>query len=87
MAELFWQAKIWGLLHNPALKALHDNTGRQGSSFWRDLTVMQDWKSRGWDPNVHIQERVQAIKYISPNRSDHLSQRSWRDQQLRLSCR
>ncbi|MFZ4641561.1 MAG: type III-B CRISPR-associated protein Cas10/Cmr2 [Nodosilinea sp.] len=65
MGELFWQAKIWGLLHDPALKALHDNTGRGGSSFWRDLTVMQDWKSRGWDPNGHIQEQVEAIKYIS----------------------
>lgn len=43
MATAFWQAKIWGLLHDPALKALHNNTGRGGNSIWRQLEVMQDW--------------------------------------------
>lgn len=43
MATAFWQAKIWGLLHDPALKALHNNTGRGGNSFWQQLEVMQDW--------------------------------------------
>ena len=52
MTQLFWQAKIWGLLHDPALKALHDNSGRGGNSFWRDLVVMQDWVQNGWDPEA-----------------------------------
>ncbi len=50
MTQLFWQAKIWGLLHDPVLKALHDNSGRGGNSFWKKLTVMQDWVNQGWDP-------------------------------------
>ena len=49
MTQLFWQAKIWGLLHDPALKALH-TTGRGGNGLWRDLAVMQDWVDQGWDP-------------------------------------
>ncbi len=48
----FWQAKIWGLLHDPALKALHDNTGRGSNSFWQELEVMQDWKDNGWNPET-----------------------------------
>jgi len=52
MTQIFWQAKIWGLLHDPALKALHDNSGRGGNSFWRDLVVMQDWVQNGWDPEA-----------------------------------
>lgn len=50
MTQLFWQAKIWGLLHDPVLKALHNNSGRGGNSFWRDLVVMQDWVQNDWDP-------------------------------------
>lgn len=49
MSQAFWQAKIWGLLHDPALKALH-NTGRGGNGLWRELVVMKDWVERGWDP-------------------------------------
>ncbi|WP_448603422.1 type III-B CRISPR-associated protein Cas10/Cmr2 [Thermoleptolyngbya sp.] len=45
MSKLFWQAKIWGLLHDPALKALHDNTGRGGEGYWTDLAVMAGWES------------------------------------------
>lgn len=50
MAEAFWQAKIWGLLHDPAFKALHDNIGRGKNSFWHDLEVMQTWRENGWNP-------------------------------------
>jgi len=41
----YWQAKIWGLLHDPALKALHDASGRGREGVWRLLQVMQDWVS------------------------------------------
>ena len=45
MNQVFWQAKIWGLLHDPALKALHNNTGRGGEGGWQDLPVMAGWES------------------------------------------
>ena len=48
MSRVFWQAKIWGLLHDPVLKALHNNTGRGGNSVWQKLAVMQDWEN--YDP-------------------------------------
>ncbi len=41
----YWQAKIWGLLHDPALKALHDRTGRSGEGVWSHLAVMAGWQS------------------------------------------
>ena len=41
MAEAYWQAKIWGLLHDPALKALHDNTARGNEGVWQLLDCMQ----------------------------------------------
>lgn len=47
--SIFWQAKIWGLLHDPVLKALH-STGRGGNSYWQSLAVMHDWVENGWNP-------------------------------------
>jgi CRISPR-associated protein Cmr2 len=41
----YWQAKIWGLLHDPALKALHDKSGRGGEGLWSRLAVMAGWQS------------------------------------------
>ncbi|MEA5421093.1 type III-B CRISPR-associated protein Cas10/Cmr2 [Spirulina sp. CCNP1310] len=41
----YWQAKIWGLLHDPALKGLHNNTGRGGEGQWQTLTCMAGWHS------------------------------------------
>ena len=49
-AKVFWQSKIWGILHDPILKALHNNTGRSGNSFWQQLDVMQDWVQNNWNP-------------------------------------
>ncbi|MBK4728549.1 type III-B CRISPR-associated protein Cas10/Cmr2 [Oxynema sp. CENA135] len=43
--EPFWQAKIWGLLHDPALKALHDHTGRGREGFWEIVPLMEGWQS------------------------------------------
>ncbi|MBE9242220.1 type III-B CRISPR-associated protein Cas10/Cmr2 [Synechocystis salina] len=45
MSEVYWQAKIWGLLHDPALKALHNNSGRGGEGVWQSLACMQNWVS------------------------------------------
>ncbi|MBF2036024.1 MAG: type III-B CRISPR-associated protein Cas10/Cmr2, partial [Leptolyngbyaceae cyanobacterium T60_A2020_046] len=61
MTQLFWQAKIWGLLHDPALKALHDNSGRSGNGLWRDLAVMRDWVEHGWDPEAKSGKAWQHI--------------------------
>ncbi|WP_072619156.1 type III-B CRISPR-associated protein Cas10/Cmr2 [Spirulina major] len=41
----YWQAKIWGLLHDPALKGLHNNTGRGGEGQWQRLACMDGWHS------------------------------------------
>jgi CRISPR-associated protein Cmr2 len=50
VSEVFWQAKIWGLLHNPILKALHNNSTRGESSFWQYLEVMRTWQEKDWNP-------------------------------------
>lgn len=68
MSQLFWQAKIWGLLHDPVLKALHDNTGRGGNSFWRELQVMQDWVEQNFDPETSqstVLQHIHLADYIS----------------------
>ncbi|MFP4694430.1 MAG: type III-B CRISPR-associated protein Cas10/Cmr2 [Halothece sp.] len=51
MSEGYWQAKLWGLLHDPILKSLHNNqSGRGENSFWRDLPPMREWHENGWNP-------------------------------------
>ena len=47
MSEAYWQAKIWGLLHDPALKALHDKTGRGKEGVWQLLACMQGERKWG----------------------------------------
>jgi hypothetical protein len=39
MAYHYWQAKLWGLLHDPALKALHDASGRAKEGLWPNLAA------------------------------------------------
>ncbi|MCT7963011.1 type III-B CRISPR-associated protein Cas10/Cmr2 [Laspinema sp. D1] len=41
----YWQAKIWGLLHDPALKALQTNVGRGSEGAWSSLACMEGWIS------------------------------------------
>ncbi|OKH15960.1 type III-B CRISPR-associated protein Cas10/Cmr2 [[Limnothrix rosea] IAM M-220] len=43
--KAYWQAKIWGLLHDPALKALHKNSGRGEEGPWTKLACMEGWAS------------------------------------------
>ncbi|KJH70760.1 type III-B CRISPR-associated protein Cas10/Cmr2 [Aliterella atlantica] len=50
MSDIYWQAKIWGLLHDPALKALHNNSGRGENSCWQELAVMKNWQENNWNP-------------------------------------
>ncbi|BAZ04391.1 type III-B CRISPR-associated protein Cas10/Cmr2 [Calothrix sp. NIES-3974] len=67
-AKVFWQSKIWGILHDPILKALHDNTGRGGNSFWQRLDVMQDWVENNWNPEDSqgkLLKRMKLADYIA----------------------
>ncbi|MBG0742547.1 MAG: type III-B CRISPR-associated protein Cas10/Cmr2 [Cylindrospermopsis raciborskii KL1] len=51
MSEEYWRAKIWGLLHDPILKALHNNSGRGKNSFYKQLEVMKPWIETGKTPD------------------------------------
>ncbi|MDB9485191.1 type III-B CRISPR-associated protein Cas10/Cmr2 [Dolichospermum circinale CS-537/01] len=51
MTAEYWRAKIWGLLHDPVLKALHNNSGRGKSSFYEQLEVMKAWVETGKTPD------------------------------------
>lgn len=51
MTAEYWRAKIWGLLHDPVLKALHDNSGRGKNSFYKQLEVMKAWVEIGRTPD------------------------------------
>ena len=57
----FWKAKIWGLLHDPVLKALHSNTDPGLNSFWQDLAVMKEWQEKSWNPEESTET---ALKHI-----------------------
>ncbi len=45
MTKPYWQAKIWGLLHDPALKGLHNSSGRGDEGPWKTLACMEGWHS------------------------------------------
>ncbi len=62
MAQPYWQSKIWGLLHDPVLKALHNNSGRGSNSFWRDLEVMSNWVENSLNPEKSGKTIMKHIK-------------------------
>lgn len=62
MSKVFWQAKIWGLLHDPIFKALHDNNGRGRNSEWQQLAVMQDWVTNGLNPETATSRVMKQMK-------------------------
>jgi CRISPR-associated protein Cmr2 len=45
MSRLFWQAKIWGLLHDPALKPLRHTRNFSDEGPWCQLACMGGWVS------------------------------------------
>jgi CRISPR-associated protein Cmr2 len=69
VSKVFWQAKIWGLLHDPVFKALHNNSGRGDNSCWKKLAVMQDWQN--YDP-----EKNQGIAWRQIHLSDLIASAS-----------
>ncbi|RMF25723.1 MAG: type III-B CRISPR-associated protein Cas10/Cmr2 [Cyanobacteria bacterium J083] len=62
MSYAYWQAKIWGLLHDPVLKSLHSNSGRGGNSFWKKPGVMQEWVDNHWNPETSGKKILKHIK-------------------------
>ena len=62
MSKIFWQAKIWGLLHDPIFKALHDNSGRGNNSLWQELVAMKDWVDNGLNPEESGGKAMKQIK-------------------------
>ncbi|MBR8831954.1 MAG: hypothetical protein N5P05_001736 [Chroococcopsis gigantea SAG 12.99] len=66
MALGYWQAKIWGILHDPIFKGLHGNKGRGGNSFWGDLEVMKLWGNNNPEnPGKKILEHIKLADYIT----------------------
>ena len=45
MTRLYWQAKIWGLLHDPGLKALSQGKDFAREGQWEILACMSQWHS------------------------------------------
>jgi CRISPR-associated protein Cmr2 len=62
VSKVFWQAKIWGILHDPVFKALHDNSGRGQSGLWQELAVMKDWVENGLDPAKWSDKAITHLK-------------------------
>ena len=61
---VYWQAKIWGLLHDPAFKALHDNSGRGKEGAWKSLSCMQGWVSPKENTLKNSPYSTQWLKHI-----------------------
>lgn len=61
---VYWQAKIWGLLHDPVLKALHDNSGRGKEGAWNSLSCMQGWVSPKENTLKNSPYSTQWLKHI-----------------------
>jgi len=64
---LFWQAKIWGLLRTPLLKALYADldTGSEGDRRWLSLPAMQDWRDRDFDPDRSTSPLAEHLRLAS----------------------
>ncbi|MGF1588850.1 MAG: type III-B CRISPR-associated protein Cas10/Cmr2 [Pleurocapsa sp.] len=45
MTKLYWQAKVWGLLHDPGLKALSQGKDFAREGQWEILNCMSGWHS------------------------------------------
>lgn len=66
MSSIYWQSKIWGLLHDPALKALSfgKDFGREGQ--WELLACMNGWKSPKANGKTSGESNLQDkwLKYV-----------------------
>jgi CRISPR-associated protein Cmr2 len=65
MTKAFWQAKIWGLLHDPALKALRHSYRMGDEGPWRSLDCMDGWQSpKGTSTHPQTSYSSAWLKYI-----------------------
>ncbi len=58
MTQLFWQAKIWGLLHDSPLKPLIAD--KSGTGPWECLTVMAGWQAPGKNDRLTQADHIAA---------------------------
>ena len=63
MAQPYWQAKIWGLLHDPILKALSNSRDFSREGRWDLLRCMQGWHSPK-DTSTQEQYSAAWLKHI-----------------------
>jgi CRISPR-associated protein Cmr2 len=65
VSDGYWQAKIWGLLHDLVLKWLHNNEKRSDSSCWRELRkleVIQNWVDNKSNPEGSYRQILRHIR-------------------------
>jgi CRISPR-associated protein Cmr2 len=58
MTKAFWQAKIWGLLHDPLLKSLYQNKGQEG--IWVEIL-----RKLGNDNPAALKKKIQVADFIA----------------------
>jgi CRISPR-associated protein Cmr2 len=59
--QLYWQSKIWALLHDPIFKPFGNN--KSGESYWRTLAVMKDWQN--FSDNDKLLKYLKNADFIS----------------------
>jgi CRISPR-associated protein Cmr2 len=61
-SQLFWQAKIWAMLHAPALKVLEGTQANQNSPDWLNWAAMAGWPSATDDAKVYNSAAFQQVQ-------------------------
>ncbi len=59
--QLYWQSKIWALLHDPIFKPFGND--KSGESYWRTLAVMKDWQN--FSDNDKLLKYLKNADFIS----------------------
>ncbi len=72
-SRIYWQAKIWGLLHDPPLKSLRSITNFSDEGPWEILDCMADWYS----PKAHKSQAAQNPRRYDNSLNTH--QVKWLD--------
>ncbi len=72
--RIYWQTKIWALLHDPVLKALYPTNKMGEEGLWAELQCMKGWispKRKSEYPNSNLSEHTNSnlsrefLKYIN----------------------
>lgn len=75
MGKLFWQSKLWGLLHDPVFKPIHFTKDKGKNSDWRSLAAMQDWPE-DWDPEYWNDDRRHGSQTYGLKLADYITSSS-----------